>query len=148
MICGMGKREYLRFSALRRFQIEANTHGRNENVDNLFAFPTKAFVEKTTKQWRSLQKRFCATAHKSFGYLHDVIFAQSRWSLLRTHTTICARSSNNFRQTQPTICARCKKVLCSLQILIFEFGKNDFVQKSLRRARIPVAYYASKVLDL
>ena len=49
MICAVGKKEYLRFSALRRFQIEANTHGRNENVDNLFAFPTKAFVEKTTK---------------------------------------------------------------------------------------------------
>ena len=50
MICAVGKKGYLRFSALRRFQIEANTHGRNENVDNLFAFPTKAFVEKTTKQ--------------------------------------------------------------------------------------------------
>ena len=50
MICAVGKKEYLRFSALQRFQIEANTQGRNEDVDNLFAFPTKAFVEKTTKK--------------------------------------------------------------------------------------------------
>ena len=50
MIFAVGKKGYLRFSVLRSFQIEANTQGRNENVDNLFAFPTKAFVEKTTKQ--------------------------------------------------------------------------------------------------
>ena len=49
MICALGKKGHLRFSALGRFQIEANTQERNENVDNLFAFPTKAFVEKTTK---------------------------------------------------------------------------------------------------
>ena len=102
-------------------------------------FPQKLLWKKQQNNDAFCKKDFVPPHINLLGYLHDVMFAESRYCLLRTHTTICARSTNNFRRTQPKIFARSKKVLCTLQILFCESCKNGSVQKSLRRARIPVA---------
>ena len=78
MIFAVGKYCFLRFSLLQNGSKSKHALLRNLNVDYIFALPKKAYAEKATKHNCFSQKRFCAAAQKSFGYLHVVVVAQSK----------------------------------------------------------------------